>query len=136
MRALRAAYPHEVALLFRNYPLSYHAHAYYAARLAECAADQGRFTKAHDLLFDADLSELQAGALAHAAQIPDSARFLACSSREDSVASITADMKAANELGVDGVPAVIVQGTMFAMPPDSAKLFTLVNKLLQAGSDQ
>jgi protein-disulfide isomerase len=136
LRALRAAYPHKVALLFRNYPLPYHVHAYSAARMAECAADQRRFTKAHDVLFRADLATLKASALAHAVKVPDSVRFVACSSRKDSVASIRRDIKAADELGVDGVPAVIVQGTMFRMPPDSAKLFTLVQKLIKTSPNE
>lgn len=136
LKALRAAYPDDVALLFRQYPLSYHAHAYFAARLAECAAAQGRFTRAHDLLFDVDLSELKPGGLARAAQVPDTARFLACGSSEDSVAAIGVDVEAADELGVDGVPTVIVQGTMLTIPPDSAELFALVDKILRSSPNR
>ena len=133
LRAVRAAYPREVSLVYRNYPLPCHGHAYRAARLAECAADQGRFVQAHDLLFDADLTALKAGAFAHQAQVPDSARFVTCSSRTDSVPEIRTDIEAAQQLQVDGVPTLIVQGTMLAMAPDSATLFALVDQLLQGG---
>lgn len=136
LRAIRAAYPREVSLVYRNYPLPYHVHAYWAARLAECAAGQGRFAEAHDLLFDADLTALKPGTLAHAVQVPDSSRFVACSGGKDSVSAIRTDIQAAEQLRVDGVPTVIVQGTMLGMAPDSAKLFTLVDSLLQAGASR
>jgi hypothetical protein len=43
LQQVRRAYPKDVAVVFRHWPLPYHKLAYPAARAAECAADQGRF---------------------------------------------------------------------------------------------
>lgn len=48
---LRLAYPADVRVVFKHYPLSFHAHARAAAIAAECAGEQGRFWEMHDAIF-------------------------------------------------------------------------------------
>lgn len=50
IRAVLREHPRSVALVYRHFPMSYHEHAYRAARLAECAAALGRFAEAHEAL--------------------------------------------------------------------------------------
>jgi len=50
LRGALAAFPQELQVLYRHWPLTYHEHAYAAALAAECAAAQGRFKEYHDLL--------------------------------------------------------------------------------------
>lgn len=57
LRALLAEYSEEVAIVYRHVPLTYHEHAYQAARLAECAAVQDRFPEAHTRLYDVELED-------------------------------------------------------------------------------
>ncbi len=52
-RALRAQFSDQLCFAFRQFPLvDLHEQALDAARLAELAADHGKFWQAHDLLFD------------------------------------------------------------------------------------
>ena len=52
MDSLRRKYPTQVKFLYRHLPLeTLHPLAWPAAAASECAADQGKFTAYHDLLF-------------------------------------------------------------------------------------
>lgn len=50
-KQILSTYPNDVKLVFKNYPLGFHANAQKAAEAAACAADQGKFWEYHDLLF-------------------------------------------------------------------------------------
>jgi hypothetical protein len=52
LKALRGRYPTQLALTFVHFPLPIHRFAEPAARVAECAGDQGRFEAIYDLLFE------------------------------------------------------------------------------------
>jgi protein-disulfide isomerase len=53
LRDLQAAYPRDVQIVFRHFPLSsIHPNAIMAARAAEAAGIQNKFWQMHDLLFD------------------------------------------------------------------------------------
>lgn len=45
-------YADKVRVIFREFPLAMHAHAFTAARAAEAAGLQGRFWEMHDMLFE------------------------------------------------------------------------------------
>lgn len=137
---LLRAYPQDVAFVYRHYPLTYHAHAYQAARWAECAREQGRFEDAHRLLFSIDdLGTVSAPSLATQLAVPDSASFERCATNTDPVARIEADRRAGERLGVRATPTVLVNDLRLAGTPDSARLFNAVRDALQrsrrGGSD-
>src|SRR5260221_1347009 len=52
LKTLRERYPDQVALDYMHFPLQGHRFALPAARVAECAGDQGRFEAMYDQLFD------------------------------------------------------------------------------------
>jgi len=45
------AYPKEVKLIFKHYPLPFHNYAMIAAKASEAAKEQGKFWEMHDLIF-------------------------------------------------------------------------------------
>jgi len=45
------AYPKEVKLVFKHYPLPFHNYAMLAAKASEAAKEQGKFWEMHDLIF-------------------------------------------------------------------------------------
>lgn len=52
MREIKTVYGDRVRVIFRQYPLQMHQHAYDAARAAEAAGQQGKFWEMHDMLYD------------------------------------------------------------------------------------
>ncbi len=108
-------YPGKVRLVFRNFPLTFHAHARKAAEAALCAEDQGKFWALHDAMF-ADQSKLAVDDLkATAAKLGmDKDKFNACLDGGDKAKVVEADMEAAEKVGVSGTPAYFVNGMMLS----------------------
>ncbi len=52
MREVKTVYGDRIRVIFRQYPLQMHQHAYDAARAAEAAGLQGKFWEMHDMLYD------------------------------------------------------------------------------------
>ncbi len=122
-------YPGEVALVYHYMPLAYHQQAYPAARAAECAAHQGRFAAFYALLYreQDSLGRKPFGRFAEEAGIPDSAQFTQCDASGDSVAAIASDLALARRIGARVTPTLVINGTMWVVPPDSARLDSIVS---------
>ena len=56
LRRVAAAFPNDVSLIWRHFPLGIHPSAPRAAEAAQCAEDQGRFWEFHDALFSQSAS--------------------------------------------------------------------------------
>ena len=54
LKAIRAKYGNDVALVYRHFPLPGHGSAFPAARGAECAGQQDRFWEFHELLYSTE----------------------------------------------------------------------------------
>lgn len=125
---VRRAYPNDVAVYFRHWPLSYHKFALPAARAAECAAKQGRFEAIHDVLYakqdSLGLKSFQSFALE--AAVPDAPAFEACNSDVTIPTRVTGDATTARQVGGTGTPTVIVNGWLQRVPPDRAFLDSVV----------
>src|SRR3989338_11114828 len=52
VKQVLAAYPNDVKLVYRHFPLPSHSQAQKAAEASECAAQQGNFWEYHDKLFE------------------------------------------------------------------------------------
>jgi protein-disulfide isomerase len=132
IRSVLAEYPDDVALVYRYMPISYHEHAYQAARLAECAAQQGRFQQAHVRLYDTgNLGDIVPADFGAAVGVEDPAAFVACANNTVAVPRVDQDVAAAKELDVQSTPTVIVNGLRLGTTPDSVRLFELVQSDLQ-----
>ena len=112
LREVQSAYPRQVRIVFRNYPLSFHADAPRAAEAALCAHEQGRFWAMHDALFDQqqDLSEENLRELARGVAGVDAVRFDACLKSGSQRSRVETDKADAEKAGVRGTPAFFING--------------------------
>jgi protein-disulfide isomerase len=105
-------YGNKVRLVFREFPLPMHQNAAKAAEAALCANDQGKFWEMHDAMFKDQGGLAVDGLKAKAAAIPgiNAATFNTCLDSGKDQAMVQADMKAGNKAGVNGTPAMFVNG--------------------------
>jgi protein-disulfide isomerase len=98
-------------LVFKHYPLQVHPRAKPAAAAAEAAHRQGKFWQMHDMIF-AHQDALDDGDLvAYAAKIGlDVEKFKADYKAAAQIEAVEKDKVHGEEAGVDGTPAVFVNG--------------------------
>ena len=97
---------------FRNFPLTeIHPHALHAALAAEAADTQGKFWEMHDLLFrrQAFLEDRELVGYARLLGL-DEERFRADFEGETGLPRIEADVQSGERDGVEGTPAIFVNG--------------------------
>jgi protein-disulfide isomerase len=119
-----SSYPGKVRLVFRNFPLSFHANAQKAAEASMCAHDQGKFWPYYDVLFKNQQKLAVADLKEHAKSVGlDSAKFDKCLDSGDKAASVKADQEAGQKAGVSGTPAFFINGVSLsgAQPADEFK---------------
>jgi protein-disulfide isomerase len=105
-------YGNKVQLVFRQMPLtSIHPLAQKAAEASLCAAVQGRFWEMHDLLFQ-DQKNIGEDALKKkAGQLGlNQVAFDTCLDGDKSAAQVREDVHAGAAAGVDGTPALFING--------------------------
>lgn len=126
--ALMEMFPRDLAVVYRHLPLSaIHANAYQAARVAECAAAQGRFEETHAILGRLEsLEEINAAELGAQVSMPDIPAFVDCTEQEGTVEAIERDLALASELGIRRTPTFVLDGYLFELAPDSLELVELV----------
>lgn len=101
--------PGKVELVFVDFPLQMHPHAFRAAQAAACAGDQSQFWEMHHLLF-ANQRDLGADRLpAYAAELGlDVDAFDRCLASRRHDGEIRDDIRLAQSLGITGTPAYLV----------------------------
>jgi protein-disulfide isomerase len=109
LEQLRTLYPHQVRVVYRDFPLAAHPRARSAAEAAQCAYEQGEFWAYHDALF------------AHAPDLPnyveladrlhlDTQIFNNCLASAAPKAAVSKDLHEAERLGLSGTPTFFVNG--------------------------
>ncbi|MXZ40103.1 MAG: thioredoxin domain-containing protein [Holophagales bacterium] len=109
-------YPEQVRLVFRHFPLhAIHPNAQAAAEAGVCAQDLGAFWELHDLMFD-EQDTLTVDDLKDKAERAglDAEAFTTCLEREGIGDRVDADRRAGIEVGVNGTPALFVNGRPLA----------------------
>lgn len=106
-----------------------HAHAYQAAIASRCAARQGAARSFDAALFrrDLDRPELDFTRIAGESGVRDLSGFDACRREPASARGVDADMALAHRLGIEGVPALIVDGKLYAGTMDEQSLEDLLS---------
>jgi protein-disulfide isomerase len=109
------AYPNQIRLVFRQFPLDFHKQAPKASEAALCAHDQGKFWEYHDTLF-ANQKALEVPALkGYAKELGlDAAKFDKCLDSGEKGAIVNADLEAGKKVGVNGTPAFFINGILLS----------------------
>ena len=110
-----AKYEGKVRLVFRQFPLSFHAHAKKAGEAALCANAQDKFWAYHDALFTEQkkLSSDDLKATAKTLGLDEKAFATSLDSGAMEKA-LAADMAAGAKAGVTGTPAFFINGVMLS----------------------
>jgi protein-disulfide isomerase len=104
-------FPGQVRLVYKNYPLSIHAHGEISARAGVAAGRQGKFWEMHHLLFDNQDKLEQSDLEGYAKQLKlDVGKFKSEMGSDDTVARITRDKRAADDVNLDSTPTVFING--------------------------
>lgn len=136
LKQVEEKYGNKIRLVFRQYPLPFHQNAQKAAEASLCALDQGKFWELHDAMFG-NQAELGVDQLkAKAASLGMNAdKFNKCLDSGEKAAAIQADVKAGSAAGVNGTPAMFINGRFIngAVPID--QITTVIDdELRRAGN--
>jgi protein-disulfide isomerase len=129
-----------VQIVYYDFPLPGHRHAFVAARAARCAADQGEFWAYHDVL----LAE-QGGWSAEANPQSrffdfaenlglDRDEFAGCLRSDRHAELVSANVMLGQQLGVSGTPSVFLNSRAVRDPFDYQRISALIEEELAAGS--
>lgn len=108
---LATLYPNDLRIVFRDFPLRQHPRAQAAAEAAHCAYEQSKFWQYHDLLFDnpSDLEDADLDRYGEEVEL-DPTEFTACRQSDRPKAAVAANKMDAEKYGVEGTPAVFING--------------------------
>jgi len=111
LHALLQAYPTQVKLIFKQYPLDRHSTAAFAAAAALSAHKQGRFWPMHDSMFaqQGKLSREIIHGLASKLGL-DMKRFEADLSSSETQKATSQDIADGDRAGVEGTPTLFIDG--------------------------
>lgn len=115
LKEIAQAYPTDVVIYYKQFPLASHEHSKGAAQAALAAAKQGKFDEMHAKLFENSHAHQRERLFEYARQIGlDMAQFEA-----DYVAAeaqVNADKKEGEAAGVSGTPTLYINGRMYDGP--------------------
>lgn len=137
LQRARDRYPDAFAVIYRQWPLArIHPHATTAAIASECAAMQGSFERMHEMLFSKQdsLGLIAWPELASRSAIPNVAAFSACMTDRRAVDAVNVDVDAAQRLGAQGTPVLLIGGMRISGAIGDAMLDSLIQAELSGDS--
>ena len=135
IQALLRAYPQQVKLIFKEYPLETHSQAFGAAAAALAAHKQGKFWAMHDAMFDhRDLSKLNLIVIAKTVglDVPRFEKDMESKEVRDAIAKDVDDGERAN---VEGTPTIFINGQRYNGAIQLQFLKPLIDVELKRSSD-
>ncbi len=104
-------FPGQVRLVYKFYPLASHPHGEIAARAGVAAFRQGKFWEMHHMMFDNQERLEQSDLEGYAKQLKlDVGKFKSEMGSDDTVARITRDKRAADDVNLDSTPTIFING--------------------------
>jgi protein-disulfide isomerase len=136
LKTVQERFPNQIAVTYVHFPLPMHRFALPAARVAECAGEQGRFESMYDQLYDGqDSFGLKPWSdYAIVAGVTDVEMFNACVSGTGPIARVEEGKRLGTRLDVKGTPTVIVNGWKLGQPPTLEQLEGMVKSVLAGKS--
>lgn len=111
LKEVLTAYPNDVKLVYKDFPLSFHQHAKNAAKASRAAGEQGKFWEMHDLIFEnfSTLSDEKFKEFATKLKL-DMNKFLADFNSTKYDALIQQDIDLGRSASVSGTPTLFING--------------------------
>ena len=135
VNAIMAAYPKDVKLIYKQFPLSMHPHAPLAAAASLAAKDQGKFWQMHDLLFANYRKLTRENMLVWAKEIGlDVEKFQADLDSGKYKKVVEKDTTDGETAGVYGTPAFFINGKLYNGPIELAGLKPILDAELKGGA--
>jgi protein-disulfide isomerase len=133
LKKLQEEFAGQVAVAFKDFPLSMHRYAGKAAEAARCADQQGRFWDFHDALFG-NKQKLEPAQLKEHARVLklDVARFDQCLDAGEQAAAVQRDLAQGQRLGVAGTPSFLINGHFLSGAVKYSTLREIVEQQLAA----
>ncbi|HJT88433.1 MAG TPA: thioredoxin domain-containing protein [Bryobacteraceae bacterium] len=121
--AVLKAYPSQVKLIFKEFPLDSHSQAALAAAAALAAQRQGKFWALHDAMF-AQMGNLSRSIILRLAERAglDMKRFQADLDAPEIKRAVAHDIADGEKIGVDATPTLFIDGQRYNGPITLAKL--------------
>jgi protein-disulfide isomerase len=114
INAILKAYPNDVKLIFKQYPLDSHPQAQISAQAALAAHQQGKFWPLHDVMFANRPSLSRKSILGWAGGIGlDMKRFEADLDSDAVKKTVVRDVADGDKAGVEGTPTVFINGQRY-----------------------
>jgi protein-disulfide isomerase len=112
---VQKAYPNQVRIVFKHFPLDAHVHATQMAKLAVAAQNQGKFWEMHAAMFAGRGGALDEAAVRKlAAELKlDADKLLADVQVPTTAERIAKDKAQADQLGLKGTPFIVVNSRRF-----------------------
>ena len=141
LEVLHKEYGERVLFVVKNFPLdkkchtsmsrSMHEHACNIAVLARCAGQFGKFWQYHDLAFAAQQDAGEATMVAWAKQVGLSeAQISSCRDSRGILDKIKDDIALGSKIGVEGTPAVFINGKKYLGAPQVETLRRAIDSVL------
>lgn len=135
--ALLKAYPTQVRLVFKQFPLDIHSQAAFAAAVALGAHEQGKFWQMHDALFSLRGALSREAVMAKAAQAGVDVKKLEASLASKSVKQqMDQDVADGDEAGVQGTPTLFINGKRYNGPILLDALKPLIEQEMKSGGQR
>lgn len=135
MDEMLKAYPNDVKVTFKHFPLGFHKEAEPAARASWAAQQQGKFWEYHDILFN---NQDKLGAdfyLATARQLKlDENKFKTDMNSEAAAKQVKEDNEVGAKNGIQGTPGFFVNGVAVKGAYPSAHFKQIVDRWLNKGA--
>jgi protein-disulfide isomerase len=131
--AILKAYPNDVRLVFKQFPLDMHGQARLAAAAGLAAHAQGKFWPMHDRMYAGYRNLSRANLLAWAKELNlDMTKFTADLDSPATMATVTRDAADGEKIGVDATPTVFLNGKVYRGSLEPAAFRQVIDAELKA----